>query len=171
MNKTEKINEVSELNGMFRNSQNAILIGFRGMNVEEVTALRTQIRQTESSYRVVKNRLALIAIKETPLEKLSDGFTGPTAVAFNNSDPVALAKVVSDFAKTNKFLEIKTGVVSGKQLNQDGIKELANLPSSSQLKSTLISILLAPANKLARILSMPATNLVSILEQKQKKSE
>ncbi len=171
MNKEEKIKEVELLNDMFKDSENAILVGFRGMNVEQVSELRGKIREKDSGYRVVKNRLARIAVKGTPLESLTDDFVGPTAVAFNNNDPVALAKVIADFAKINKNLEVKTGVVCGKVIEKDGLKELASLPSADQLKAMLISTLMAPANKLARLLAMPSTNLVSILEQKKKTME
>jgi large subunit ribosomal protein L10 len=119
---------------------------------------------------VVKNRLALRAVAGTPLEPLHDRFTGPTAVAYNAGDPVALAKALADFAKDNPALTLRVGVVEGRQLVEDkGLEALAKLPGLQELRAQLLSMLQAPASKLVRLLATPGTQLARAVSERQKK--
>src|SRR5919108_4167681 len=113
MNKAEKQELIDDLHQEFGRSPHAILVDFRGLSVPAVTEFRRKVRQAGSRYRVVKNSLALRALKDTPLEKLGPRFESTTGVAYTGADPVALAKVLVDFAKDHPQLVVKAGVVAG----------------------------------------------------------
>jgi large subunit ribosomal protein L10 len=170
MNRTEKQTLIDDLHTEFGKSPHAILVDFRGLTVPAVTEFRRKVRQSGSRYRVVKNSLALRAIKDTPLEGLSAKFEQTTGVAYSASDPVALAKVLVDFAKDHPSLVVKAGVVSGSQmLDADGVKALSSMPSLPELRSKILGLLQAPAARLVRVLSAPAGQLVRVLKAKQDK--
>src|SRR5258708_23670913 len=125
MNRAEKQTLIDDLHQEFGRSPHAILVDFRGLSVPAVTEFRRKVRQAGSRYRVVKNSLALRALKDTPLEKLGPKFDQTTGVAYTVSDPVALAKVLVDFAKEHPPLRVKRGLVSGSQvLDAEGVKAL-----------------------------------------------
>src|SRR5712691_13114947 len=107
MNRTEKQALIADLHQEFGRSPHAILVDFRGLSVPAVTEFRRKVKAAGSSYRVVKNSLALRAAKDTPLEKLASKFEGATGVAYTGDDPVALAKVLVDFAKEHPALALK----------------------------------------------------------------
>ena len=170
MNRTEKQELISELHDEFGKSPHAILVDFRGLTVPAVTEFRRKVRQAGSHYRVVKNSLALRAVKDTPLEKLSPKFENTTGVAYTGSDPVALAKVLVDFAKDHPQLVVKGAVVSGNQmLDAEGVKALSTMPSLPELRSKLLGLLQAPASKLVRLLSTPASQMVRVLAAHEEK--
>lgn len=170
MNRTEKQTLVDGLHQEFARSPHTILVDFRGLSVPAVTEFRRKVRQAGSRYRVVKNSLALRAAKDTPIERLSPQMTGTTGIAFTGSDPVALAKVLVDFAKDHPTLVVKGGLVAGSQLlDAEGVKALSALPSLPELRSRLLGVLLAPASKLVRLLSTPASQLVRVLKAHEEK--
>src|SRR3974377_2012273 len=128
MNRTEKQALIANLHAEFGGSPHAILVDFRGLSVPAVTDFRRKVRQSGSRYRVVKNTLALRALKNTPLESLSGKFDGTTGGAYTGTEPVALAKVLMDFQKDNPALVVKGGVVSGSQmLDAEGVKALSTM--------------------------------------------
>ena len=162
MNRTEKQTLIDGLHEEFGKSPHAVLVDFRGLSVPAVTEFRR--------YRVVKNSLALRALKGTPLEPLAGKFESTTGVAYNGTDPVALAKVLVDFAKDHPQLKVKGGVVSGSQmLDADGVKALSAMPSLPELRSRLLGLLNASASKLVRLLNAPASQLVRVMAAKQEK--
>jgi len=172
MNRSEKQATIDELHQEFGRSPHAILVDFRGLSVPAVTEFRRKIRQAGSRYRVVKNSLALRAVKDTPLEKLSAKFENTTGVAYTGSDPVALAKVLVDFAKEHPSLVVKAGLVAGSQmLDSEGVKALSAMPSLPELRSRLLGLLNAPATKLVRLLNAPGTKLVRVFKAQQDKLE
>jgi len=172
MNKTEKQALVADLHKEFGKSQHAILIDFRGLSVPAVTEFRRKVRASGSRYRVVKNTLALRAVKDTPLEALGPKFDNTTGVAYTGTDPVALAKTLMDFAKDNPALVVKGGLVSGSQmLDADGVKALSTMPSLPELRSKLLGLLQAPASSLVRLLNAPASQLARVLKAHQEKQE
>jgi large subunit ribosomal protein L10 len=120
------------------------------------------MRDAGAKFRVTKNRLAKIAIKGSKFEQLADQFSGPTAIAVSE-DPVAAAKVVSEFAKTNDKLVILGGALGEKMLDAAGVAALAKLPSLDDLRSKLIGVLQAPAGKLASVVQAPAAQLARVL--------
>jgi large subunit ribosomal protein L10 len=172
MNRTEKQTLIDELHGEFKASPHAILVDFRGLTVPAVTEFRRKVRQSGSRYRVVKNSLALRAIKDTALEGLQSKFEGTTGVAYTGTDPVVLAKVLVDFAKDHPSLVVKAGVVSGSQmLDAAGVKALSTMPSLPELRAKLLGLLKAPASQLVRLLNTPAAQLARVLKARQEKEE
>lgn len=165
MNRTEKTAEIEVLRQGFQQAQNAVLVGFAGLTVTQVNELRRKVRDTDSSYRVVKNRLALRSLKETPLEPLSPQFEGPTAIAWGAGEPTALAKVLNDFARDNQGLTIKAGFVDGRLMGAEEVRALAVLPSREVLIARLLGALTAPVSGLLRVMSGPARALVRTLDQ------
>jgi large subunit ribosomal protein L10 len=165
MNRTEKAAAVDELGKDLAQSSNAVLLGFTGLKVPEVTELRRQVRATRSRYLVVKNTLALRATRGTPLEALAEHFVGPTAVAFNATDPVALAKVLTSFAKANPNLVFKAAVIEGRAVAAAEVRTIAELPSREELVSRLLFLMQSPLRRLAVVLSGPARNLASVVAQ------
>jgi len=165
MNKTEKQTAVEELRTSLADAKNAFVLGFSGIKVPDVTELRKQIRDSRSTYVVVKNTLALLAIKGGVLEPLGDHFTGPTAVAFNESSPVSLAKVLTTFAKTNPTISFKGAVVEGKAIPATQIQMIADLPTREQLVGRLLFMLQSPVRRLVTAMNGPVRNLVSVMSQ------
>ena len=135
MNREEKASAISELGEGIGQATNAFVIAFKGITVPQVTELRRQVRDTNSTYVVVKNTLALIAVKDSPLTALKDQFSGPTAVAFNRTDAVALAKALTKFAKDVPSISFKGAMLNGQIVPADQIQAIANLPSRNELIS------------------------------------
>jgi large subunit ribosomal protein L10 len=172
MNRTEKKQLIDQLHTEFVASPHAILVDFRGLSVPAVTEFRKRVRQAGSRYRVVKNTLALRAVKDTPLEKLGAKLDGATGVAYTAGDPVSLAKVLMDFAKDHPALSVKAGVVSGSQmLDSEGVKALSTMPGLPELRARLLGLLQLPATQLVRLLSAPGTQLAQVLQAHQDKLE
>ena len=165
MNRTQKAEAVQALEADLAKSNNAILVGFAGLKVTEVTELRRQIRGAKSKYLVVKNTLALRATKGTPLESVADHFTGPTGVAYNTDNPVPLAKVLTAFAKANPNLVFKAAVVEGRAIEAREIQAIAELPSREELVSRLLFLIQSPLRRLVTVLNGPARNLAGVISQ------
>jgi len=172
MQRAEKAELINELHQEFGRSPHAILVDFRGLSVPAVTEFRRKVRQAGSRYRVVKNSLALRALKDTPLEGLGPKFESTTGVAYTGNDPVILAKVLMDFAREHPQLVVKAGVVSGSQmLDAAGVKALSAMPSLPEMRSRLLGLMQAPASRLVRLLSTPATQFARVLKAHQEKEE
>ena len=165
MNKTEKTEMVESLAGDLAKSSNAIIFAFAGLKVPEVTELRRQVRGTQSKYLVVKNTLALRATKGTALEAVAEHFTGATAVVYNQTSPVALAKVLTNFAKTNPNLVFKAAVIDGQAVAASEIKTIAELPSREELVSKLLFVMQSPMRRLVTVLNGPVRNLAGVMSQ------
>lgn len=145
----EKQQVVEEIAEKLSESQTTVLVDYRGLNVEEVTELRKQLRENNIDYKVYKNTLARRAIADTDLVDLEESLIGPTAIAFSKDDVVAPAKVLYDFAKNHNALEIKGGVIEGEVVTIDQLEELSTLPDHDGLVSMLLSVLQAPIRNLA----------------------
>lgn len=141
-----------------------------GMTVEEVTDLRRQMRAAGAGFKVTKNRLARRALAGTKFERLSPMFTGPTAIAFSR-DPVAAAKVAVEFANKNDKLRIIGGGLNEQQLDAEGVKSLATLPSLDQLRARLLGMLQTPATRIAAVLQAPGGQIARVLSAHAKKGE
>lgn len=165
MKRTEKTEMVEALSQDLAQSTNAILFAFAGLKVPEVTELRRQVRGTQSKYLVVKNTLALRATKGSPLEAVAEHFSGATAVAFNRSSPVALAKVLTAFAKTNPNLVFKAAVIEGRAVPAAEIRTIAEMPSREELVAKLLFILQSPMRRLVTALNGPVRNLAGVVSQ------
>ena len=143
---------VSEVQARLAGAQAVIVAEYRGLNVERVTQLRSKARKSGVYLRVLKNTLARRAIKGTPFEKLSEQMVGPLMYGISQ-DPVAGAKVLSEFAKENEQFVIKAGAMPNAVMSVQEIKALAQLPSREQLLATLLGTLQAPMAKLVRTLN------------------
>jgi large subunit ribosomal protein L10 len=134
-----------------------------GLTVAESTELRRQMRAGGASFKVTKNRLARRALAGTKFEQISSLFTGPTAIAYSR-DPVAAAKIVVEYSNRNKKLSIVGGSLGDRQLDEQGVKSLATLPSLDQLRAKLIGVLQTPATLVASVLQAPGTQLARVLD-------
>lgn len=165
MNKTEKAQEVAGLKDSLGAAPSAFVLVYKGLTVNQVSALRKKVRASSSRYRVVKNRLALRAIQDSPLKALTPHLKGPTAIAYSLKDASALAKVIDEFAKDNQGLQVKAGYVEGRLITPKEIKALADLPSREVMMSRLLSVLNGPMVRLVTVMKAPARNLVQALDQ------
>ncbi len=161
MNRAEKAAAVNELAETMGGAPHAFLIDYTGITVPAVTDLRRQIRGARSEYLVVKNTLALRAIKGRPLEALSSHFSGMTAVAYSRSDAVALAKVIHTFGKTNPHVRVKAALLDGKVVPASSLEALATLPTRPELIARLIGLIQSPVRRLVTVLSAPQRNLAA----------
>jgi large subunit ribosomal protein L10 len=172
MNRTEKQQLIDELHKELESSPHAVLVEFKGLSVPAATEFRKRMRASGARYRVVKNSLALRAAKGTALERLESKLEGTTGIAYAGEDPVALAKVLMDFAKDHPALAVKAGVVSGSQvLDAAGVKTLSTMPGLPELRARLLGLLQAPATQLVRLLGTPATQLARVMKAHQEKLE
>ena len=161
MDRSQKAESVAQLNAVFAEAGAVVITRNLGMTVAQSTALRGKIREVGASYKVAKNSLAKLAIKDTDYAGLNDMFTGPTAIAAS-ADPVAAAKAVVEFAKTTDKIEIVGGSMGSQVLTPEGVKALASMPSLDQLRSTLIGLVQAPATKIAQLSTAPAAKLARV---------
>lgn len=169
MNKQEKKEAIDELHEKFMRAKTAIITGYNGINVEQITELRSKLRKSQVEYRVVKNTLAMKAAEGTSLEVLKDHFVGPVGIALGYDDVVAPAKVLFEFSKIQAKLELKVGMLDGKLLKQADIKALASLPSLNALRGKIVGMLQAPASKIARVLVAPAGQIARVMKAKADK--
>lgn len=165
MKREEKAQAISDFNESIGQATNAFLIDFKGITVPQVTELRKQVRETGSQYVVVKNTLALIAVKDSPLKTLEKQFSGMTAVAFNRTDAVALAKALTKFAKDVPTVQFKGAMLDGQIVPATQIQNIASLPSREELVSKLLYLLQSPIRGLAIVLNANIRNIAVVLDQ------
>lgn len=168
MARPEKEAKVSEVQQKFTMAKSVILADYRGLNVMEVTELRKKLREAGVEYRVVKNTLTSRAAKAANIDGLDQFLSGPTALAFGIEDVVVPAKILAEFAKDHKKLELKGGVLEGKVIDLAAVNELANLPSREALLGQLAGMLQAPIRGLVTVLSGPLRNLTYAVEAVRK---
>ena len=150
MNRDEKKQLLDELHELLNGAEIVVISHYKGLTVAEVSELRDAVRKAGAGFRVTKNRITKLALKDTKFEGLADLFKGPTAIAFS-SDTVAACKACVNFAKDNEKLVILGGAMGANALSLDEIKRLATIPSMDELRAKLIGLLQAPAAKLARV--------------------
>ena len=157
-------------NGLAK-APHAFLLGYQGITVPQVTELRNRVRNSGGEYVVVKNTLALRAIDSKALSQLKDHFVGPTAVVFSDKDPVALAKALTDSVKDMPALQFKAGLVEGRAIAAEQIKDIASLPSREELIAKLLFLLQSPIIRFARVLAAVPQSFVMVLDQIRIKRE
>lgn len=149
----------------------AFLLGYQGITVPQVTELRNRVRQSGGEYVVVKNTIALRAIDSKALAQLKEHFVGPTAVVFSLTDPVAVAKALTDYAKDVPAIKLKAGLVEGRAIAADQIKDIAALPSREALIAKLLFLMQSPVTRFVRVLAAVPQSFVMVLDQVRKKKE
>ena len=138
---------VADIKQKFEKAQTAVLVDYRGLNVAEDTELRNQLRKAGVEYAVLKNTMINLAVKDMNLDDMKPHLEGPTAVAFGYEDAVAPAKILSDFAKKNKNVTIKCGVVDGAYIDEKGVQALANTPSREVLIAKIMGSMMSSVSK------------------------
>jgi len=150
MDRSQKADAVAQLSEVFAQSGVVVVTRNLGLTVDQSTELRTKMREAGATYKVAKNRLAKLALKDTDYTGLDEFLTGPTALGYSE-DPVAAAKAVVEFAKTTDKIEILGGSMGAQKLDEAGVRALASLPSLDELRGTIVGVVNAPAAKLARV--------------------
>ena len=150
-----KQNTVSEIASKIKDSQSTVIVEYRGLSVAEVNELRRNLRNEEVDFKVYKNTMAQRAVDECGFEGLKEALTGPNALAFSK-DATAPARILADFAKKHKALVLKSGIVEGKEVDLNTLKELANLPNRDGMLSMLLSCLQSPVISFACIVKAVA---------------
>lgn len=151
-----KIQVVEQIADRLTRSKGTVVTDYRGLNVAEITELRHQLRDAGVEFQVLKNTLTRRAADQVNVQGLREYLTGPSAIAFGYDDPVAPAKILNDFAKKHKALELKGGIVEGRVVGPAEVAELATLPSREGLLSMLLSVLQAPMRNFAYAVSQVA---------------
>ena len=168
MANAQNTESVAELKERFAGVQTAVLTEYRGLTVRQLSDLRKQLKGAAAEYKVVKNRLARIAIKGSPLDGLGKHLTGPTGVAYTRKDPVPVAKALQNFVKNNPALTIKVGMIEGKVLEPAALKYLADLPSKDALRAQLVGAVQGPLGKIVTLLTAVQGELARVLEARSK---
>ncbi|NVN09959.1 MULTISPECIES: 50S ribosomal protein L10 [Nguyenibacter] len=170
MDRTEKREFVASLAAVFAETSMVVVTRNDGLTVADATELRRRVRAAGATYKVAKNRLANLALAGTRFEGISPLLKGPTALSWS-VDPVAVAKVLVEFAKTNEKLVLLGGALGTQTLNVDGVKALAELPSLDTLRAQLVGLISTPATRIAGVLQAPGGQLARVFGAYAKKDE
>lgn len=166
-----KAGTITDLQELLGGSALAILTEYRGLKVSELTKLRNDLRPKGTEYHVAKNTLLLRAANQLGYSGLDDALAGPTAVAFVKEDLAGGTKAVLDFARTNKTIVVKSGILSGKLLSANELEAITKLKSKNELVANMLGSLLAPPRNLVNVLSQTTRSLVNVLDAYRKKLE
>ncbi len=169
MNRSEKQDLISELNEVFSNTKSVVVVHYKGLTVAQIEELRNSTSKAEIGFKIVKNSLASLALKDTQNSVLDEFFVGPSAIAWGE-DPVSCAKIINDFSKKNPHLAIIGGSYNASKLSASDVNTLATLPSFDEIRGKLVGLLTAAATKVAVLSRTPATNVVGVLEAYSKKA-
>ena len=165
-----KAESVEALKERLGTARSAVLTEYRGLTVRQLSDLRKQLKAAAAEYKVVKNRLARLAVKDSHLEPLAGHLKGPTGLVIVRQDPVGVAKALQAFVRTNQAFAIKVGLVEGKVLETAELKALADLPSKDALRAQVVGALQGPMSQLVSLLTAPQRELVQVLEARSKES-
>lgn len=171
MARPEKVAIVNEIEERLSKVQGAVVADYRGLNAGEMTALRKELRESGIEFKVLKNTLTILAAEKLEMDDLIPLLSGPTAFAFGYDDPVTAAKILSEFAKKNRNLEIKGGILEGRVLDPAGVGNLADLPSREVLLSMVARAMQGPMAGMVNVLQGNIRNLVYALEAVRKQKE
>ncbi|MCB2180705.1 MAG: 50S ribosomal protein L10 [Desulfobulbaceae bacterium] len=171
MNRDEKAAVVADLSGKFEKAQIAIVTDYRGLTVSKLEVLRRELKKNNAEIRIAKNTLIRRAVQGTSFEGMQDHLLGTTALTVSYDDPVAPAKILTDFAKDNPELVIRTAVLEGKVLSIDDLKALSSLPSREVLLSQVLSVMMAVPTSFVRVLNAVPQKVVYALQAIKEKKE
>ena len=167
----EKVEDVERLKARLSGVKTAVLTEYRGLTVQQLSDLRRQLRPAAAEYKVVKNRLARLAVQGSPLDGLGPHLRGPMGLVISKQDPVSLAKALQTFVKANPLLQIKLGYVDGRLLQPTEFRAMADLPSREVLLGQVVGALRAPLAGLVGTLDGMLRSLVSVLDQIRAKKD
>lgn len=167
----KNVAEVNELEGKLQAISFLLLTDYRGLTIAELTTLRRQLREQGVEYRVAKNTLTLIAARNVGMTGLDDLLHGPTALAMGTGDEIAVAKTLTDFARTSKILAVKGGVLGRQVIGAEEVTELAGLPGQGQLRADLVGAVQGPIAGLIGVLNGALSGVVHALEERGKQLE
>ena len=169
MDKEAKKIYIEEMKKNFTSNESVMIAQYQGLNVTELDELRKELRDNGILFKITKNRITKIAIKETPVKELEKYFTGPTAAAIS-SDPIMTAKILTKFSKSHDKLKIIAGFMDGKVLDEKEVAIIATLPSLEEARAKIVGILATPAQKLVSILLAPGSKIANLARAKSLKN-
>ena len=169
MNKEQKKNYIKEMTAQFENSKAVMVTHYQGLTMPQLDELRSKMREKGIIFKITKNRITKLALKETPKKDLEKYFTGPTAAAIS-SDPISTAKILTKFSKSNDKLKIIAGFMDGKVLDEKEVSVIATLPSLEEARAKIVGILASPAQKLVSILLAPGSKIANLARAKSLKN-
>ena len=167
MDRTQKTEQLGDLKAKLANAQSLVIADFRGLTVDKDTALRNEFRKAGCEYRVVKNKLLVLAVKDSPMKAIKHMLAGPTAIAFHLEDAGAPAKVLTKFAKDEQKLKIKGGYVDGQALDASGVEALSKLPGKDEMRAMFLATLNAVPQTFMRLLTAAPQNFVYLLKARE----
>ena len=165
MDKQAKKNYIEEMKKNFSSNNSVMIAQYQGLNVNELDELRKSLREQGILFKITKNRITKIAIKDSPVKDLEKYFSGPTAAALS-SDPIMTAKILTKFAKTHNKLKIIAGFMDGKVLDKNEVAIIATLPTLDEARAKIVGILTSPAQKILSILLAPGSKIANLARAK-----
>lgn len=171
MNRTEKSAVIERLKTALADAPAVVVVDFKGVTVEQVNALRSEMRKAEVSFEVVKNTLVKKAIEGSSKENMGELFKGNSAIAFHAEDPAAPAKILTTFVKDNPKMALKGGWLDGKLLDEAGVDQLSKLPGKDELRGKLLSVLAGAPTKFVRTIIAGPTQFVRVLQARAQQLE
>ena len=161
MNKETKKNYIEKMKKIFTSNEAVMVTHYQGLNVIQLDALRKDLRENNILFKITKNRITKLALKDSPCKDLEKFFAGPTAAAIS-SDPFMSARILSRFAKNNEKLKIVAGFMDGKVIDQAEVAKIASLPTLKEARASIVGILNAPAQKIIGILLAQSKKMSSL---------
>ncbi len=171
MNRAQKEEMVASIRSGLENAKSVILASHTGIDVNTVNELRAEFRANDVEYRVVKNTLAKLAIRDTEMETIAELFKGPTAIAYSEEDAVSPAKVIKEFAKEFDEYEVRGGYLDGKALDAEGVEQLAEMPTKDEMRAKVLRLFEAVPTKFVRLLNAAPSDFVQVLNARKRDLE
>jgi large subunit ribosomal protein L10 len=168
MNKEAKKNYIEEMKKVFSSNEAVMIAHYQGLNVVELDELRKELRENGILFKITKNRITKLAVKDSPCKDLEQYFSGPTAAAVS-SDPFLSARILHKFSKKNDKLKIVAGFMEGKVIDQAEVAKIASLPTLSEARAKIVGVLAAPAQKIISILLAQSKKMASLAPAEEKK--
>ena len=167
----DKVKDLEVLKQDLAKSPHVFVVGFEKLTVAQDFELRKTVRGAGGNYRVVKNNLAIIATEGGAAEPVFAKLAGMTSIAYTSGDPVALAKALTTYAKTNPAITFKAGMVEGRAIDVKSINDLSNLPSREEILAKVLRLIQAPAQRVATVINAVGRNLAVVVDQGVKENK